>query len=121
VTRPEAAPAGVDPDALGDRLVALPQVTEIHDLHIWQITSGQTVLSAHVLVDPSSDCHTLGRDLEGVLRADYAITHTTLQVDHAGTPAASTLVGDGAHALPMADDHCDDAHGPVHSNEPHAH
>jgi cobalt-zinc-cadmium efflux system protein len=117
----EAAPAGMDPDALGDRLVALPHVDEVHDLHIWQITSGQTALSAHVLVDPGSDCHTLRRDLERVLTADYAITHTTLQVDRVGAEAASTVVDGAAHTLPMAGEHCDDTHGPVHRDEPHAH
>jgi cobalt-zinc-cadmium efflux system protein len=117
----EAAPAGMDPDALGDRLVAVPQVDEVHDLHIWQITSGQTALSAHVLVDPGSDCHALRRDLERVLTADYAITHTTLQVDHVGAEAASTVVSDAAHTLPMAGEHYDDTHGPVHRDEPHAH
>ena len=53
----EAAPAGIDPAALGDRLVAAPAVVEVHDLHVWQITSGQPALSAHVLVAPGGDCH----------------------------------------------------------------
>ena len=115
----EAAPAGVDPDALGDRLVGMPQIAEVHDLHIWQITSGQTALSAHVLVDPGADCHALRRDLEGALSAGYAITHTTLQVDH--VPVASPLLGDATRSLPLAGEHCDDAHGPVHRDEPHTH
>jgi cobalt-zinc-cadmium efflux system protein len=117
----EAAPAEANPDALGDRLVTLPQVSEVHDLHIWQITSGQTALSAHVLVDPGSDCHALRRDLERVLATDYAITHTTLQVDHAGAAAVVPPVEGAAHTLPVAGEHCDDTHGPVHRDEPHAH
>jgi cobalt-zinc-cadmium efflux system protein len=119
----EAAPTGVDPDVLGDRLVTLPQVTEVHDLHVWQVTSGQTALSAHVLVDPGSDCHALRRDIEQVLTSDYAITHSTLQVDHA-SPALPVLgAGQAAEgvSLPLAEDHCDDTHGPVHRDEPHAH
>jgi cobalt-zinc-cadmium efflux system protein len=112
----EAAPAGVDPDTLGDRLVALPRVNEVHDLHVWQITSGQTALSAHVLVDPGSDCHLLRRDLEHVLTEDYGITHTTLQVDHADLKAMSPAV-----SLPLLATHCDDTHGPVHRQEPHTH
>ncbi|HEY4570914.1 MAG TPA: cation diffusion facilitator family transporter, partial [Kribbella sp.] len=53
----EAAPAGLDPDDIGARLAALPDVHEVHDLHIWEITSGQPALSAHVLVAPGADCH----------------------------------------------------------------
>jgi hypothetical protein len=82
----------VDPDVLGDLLVTLPQVTEVHDLHVWQVTSGQTALSAHVLVDPGSDCHALRRDIEHVLTSDYAITHSTLR---STTPARHPCWGPG--------------------------
>jgi cobalt-zinc-cadmium efflux system protein len=115
----EAAPSGVDPDALGDRLVTLPSVDEVHDLHVWQITSGQTALSAHVLVEAGTDCHGLRRDLERLLAADYAITHTTLQVDHAVRPSEPTPAD--AQLLPLAEQHCADTHGPVHREGPHAH
>ncbi|MFF2999912.1 cation diffusion facilitator family transporter [Streptomyces sp. NPDC057950] len=116
----EAAPADIDPDALGDRLVALPAVVEVHDLHVWQITSGQAALSAHVLVESAGDCHAVRRDLEELLRDDYRITHTTLQVDHASEQVLQVaLPGDRK----LLDDpgHCEDAHGPVHRDEPHEH
>ena len=93
----EAAPRGVDPDRIGADLAAVAGVDEVHDLHIWEITSGEPALSAHVLVRPDVDCHAARLALEDVLRAD-AITHTTLQVDHASVGA----------------EHCEDAHGPVH-------
>ena len=115
----EASPTGIDPDLLGDRLVAVGQVDEVHDLHVWEITSGDVALSAHVLVDPGADCHALRRDLELALAADYGITHTTLQVDHARTPAPPVPVD--AALLPLLDLHCDDRHGPVHREEPHLH
>jgi cobalt-zinc-cadmium efflux system protein len=115
----EAAPSGVDPDALGDRLVAVPRVDEVHDLHVWQITSGQTALSAHVLVEAGTDCHGLRRDIERLLADDYAITHTTLQVDHAVRP--SEPMPADAQLLPLAERHCADTHGPVHREGPHAH
>ncbi|MET8411675.1 cation diffusion facilitator family transporter [Streptomyces sp. NPDC005195] len=116
----EAAPADVDPDALGDRLVALPAVVEVHDLHVWQITSGQAALSAHVLVEPAGDCHAVRRDLEELLRDDYGITHTTLQVDHASEQVFQVALPGERKYL---DDpgHCEDAHGPVHRDEPHEH
>jgi cobalt-zinc-cadmium efflux system protein len=79
----EAAPAGVEPAQVGARLAAVDGVSEIHDLHVWQITSEQPALSAHVLVAPDRDCHAARRAMEELLRAEYHITHTTLQVDHA--------------------------------------
>lgn len=115
----EAAPAGLDPDVIGDRLVAQPSVTEVHDLHIWAITSGQPALSAHVLVAPDGDCHAVRRDLEHLLGHDYDLTHTTLQVDHVPDPVL-TLTRPGAHGT-GAPSHCGDAHGPVHRDGPHDH
>ncbi|MEU7867610.1 cation diffusion facilitator family transporter [Dactylosporangium sp. NPDC049140] len=93
----EAAPSGIDPPALGARLAAVPHVVEVHDLHVWQITSGEPALSAHVLVAPGRDCHAARAAIEELLRHEYRLTHSTLQVDH-------------AHAGP-ADVHCEDAHG----------
>ncbi|MGK4579826.1 cation diffusion facilitator family transporter [Kitasatospora sp. HPMI-4] len=117
----EAAPAGIDPDAIADQLVASPQVEEIHDLHIWEITSGQPALSAHILVTPGGDCHAVRRELQRRLREDYRITHATLQVDHVGEDASQELL-QISHA-PGADpaDHCADSHGPVHRSGPHEH
>jgi cobalt-zinc-cadmium efflux system protein len=101
----EAAPDGVDPAELGRNLAARPDVVEVHDLHVWQITSGEPALSAHVLVAPGKDCHGVRHDLESLLAAQYAITHTTLQVDHAGS---------GVFTLTPADRHCADPHGETH-------
>jgi cobalt-zinc-cadmium efflux system protein len=80
----EAAPAGLDPDRIGDILAGRPGVAEVHDLHVWTITSGQPALSAHVLVDPRRDCHQVRVELEGLLRDQFQLTHTTMQVDHVG-------------------------------------
>ncbi|UQW99886.1 cation diffusion facilitator family transporter [Streptomyces sp. RerS4] len=115
----EAAPAHLDPDAVGDRLVGHPPVTEVHDLHIWTITSGQAALSAHVLVEPAGDCHAVRRDLEGMLAKEYGITHTTLQVDHVQDTLLS--VGRAGEGPDDGGPHCGDPHGPVHRQGPHAH
>lgn len=111
----EAAPAGLSPDAIGDQLAAVPGVTEVHDLHIWQITSGQAALSAHVLVDPGCDCHAVRRALRELLSRDHAITHATIQADHADGPAPMA----GARAESGA--HCEDPHGVTHTSRPHQH
>ena len=78
----EAAPSGVDPRAIGEALASQPGVVEVHDLHVWEITSGFPALSAHVLVGPDSDCHETRRALEELLRERFELDHTTLQVDH---------------------------------------
>jgi cobalt-zinc-cadmium efflux system protein len=79
----ESTPRGIDADALGRRLAAAPGVVEVHDLHVWTITSGFPALSAHVLVRPGEDCHGRRRELERLLNDEFGIEHTTLQVDHA--------------------------------------
>jgi cobalt-zinc-cadmium efflux system protein len=79
----EAAPVGLEPEAIGRALAAAPGVVEVHDLHVWEVTSGFPALSAHVLVAPGEDCHELRRRLQRMLEDRFEIHHTTLQVDHA--------------------------------------
>src|SRR5215211_107253 len=80
----EAAPKDLDPDAVGKAMIERPEVVEVHDLHVWEVTSGFPALSAHVLVGRDSDCHLARRDLEAMLHERFEIEHTTLQVDHQG-------------------------------------
>lgn len=79
----EATPKGIDAEAVRAKLVGVAGVSNVHDLHIWTITSGFPALAAHVLVDRGEDCHAKRRELERLLEAEYEIDHTTLQVDHA--------------------------------------
>lgn len=80
----EAAPEGMDPDEIGRTLASVPGIVEVHDLHVWEVSSGFPSLSAHVLVGGDDDCHAVRRELEHALHARFGIEHTTLQVDHAG-------------------------------------
>jgi cobalt-zinc-cadmium efflux system protein len=80
----EAAPRGLDPEAIGHRMAAHNGVTEVHDLHVWEVTSGFPALSAHVIVGRNTDCHDVRRTLEAMLHDDFEIEHTTLQVEHEG-------------------------------------
>ncbi len=82
----EAAPAGLDPDLIGRTLAAHPGVVEVHDLHVWEVTSGFAALSAHVVVGAGRDCHDLRRALQQELAERYGLRHTTLQVDHEAAP-----------------------------------
>ncbi|HEY3922203.1 MAG TPA: cation diffusion facilitator family transporter [Gaiellaceae bacterium] len=81
----EIAPARMSVASVGNELAAYPQVSEVHDLHVWEIGSGFDALSAHVLVEPDADCHGIRRELERILHDRFGIEHTTLQVDHAQT------------------------------------
>jgi cobalt-zinc-cadmium efflux system protein len=78
----EAAPAGIDPEEIGRTLAAYPGVVEVHDLHVWEVTSGFPALSAHVAVRAGDDCHELRRNLQRLVSERFEISHTTLQVDH---------------------------------------
>ena len=78
----EATPRGLDAEEIGHAIAAQAGVVEVHDLHVWQITSGFPSLSAHVLVHEGDDCHGIRRTIEHMLAERFEITHTTLQVDH---------------------------------------
>jgi cobalt-zinc-cadmium efflux system protein len=90
----EMAPDNVDVDEVGRAMAHHPHVTEVHDLHVWEIGSGFAALSAHVLVEPAADCHGLRRELEAVLHERFGLDHTTLQVDHA-QPGTLLQIGHG--------------------------
>jgi cobalt-zinc-cadmium efflux system protein len=79
----EGAPRGLDVDAVGRAMAGAPGVVQVHDLHVWTITSGFPALSAHVLVEPSADCHAVRRRLAEALEREHGIAHSTLQVEHA--------------------------------------
>jgi cobalt-zinc-cadmium efflux system protein len=79
----EATPSGMSAEGVARTIVSVPGVVEVHDLHVWTITSGFPALAAHVLVEPGADCHALRRHIEVVLRERFELDHTTLQVDHA--------------------------------------
>jgi cobalt-zinc-cadmium efflux system protein len=98
----EAAPRDIDPQALGHELAVVPGVAQVHDLHVWQIGSGEPAASAHVLVTPEYDCHDVSSRLRQLLDERYGVSHVTLQADHADAPTHDA-------------DHCADAHGEVHS------
>jgi cobalt-zinc-cadmium efflux system protein len=78
----EAAPDGLDPEAIGPYLASQPGVVQVHDLHVWEVTSGFPALSAHVVARAGDDCHELRRRLQELLGERFQIEHTTLQVDH---------------------------------------
>lgn len=76
----EAAPAGVDVQEVGNAMASVEGVREVHDLHVWTVTSGFPALAAHVLTDPARDPEDVRRALEHELADRFGIEHTTLQV-----------------------------------------
>ena len=77
----EASPRGVDPDEVGRTLAGQPHVVEVHDLHVWEVTSGMPSLSAHVTVRAGCDTQSHRRRLADLVRERFGIEHTTLQVE----------------------------------------
>jgi cobalt-zinc-cadmium efflux system protein len=98
----EAAPRGVDPDKIGHAMAQLPGVVEVHDLHVWEVTSGFPALSAHVLVGERNDCHQIAHRMKALLHDQFEIEHTTLQVEHIAPELLSIqpAVPDGTRERP---------------------
>jgi len=82
----ESAPAGTDVRAVGEAMAAQPQVTEVHDLHVWTVTSGFPALSAHVVVDRGAGRDRVLAQMERMLAERFDIQHTTLQVVECADP-----------------------------------
>ena len=76
----EGAPEGIDVRDVGRAMVAVPGVREVHDLHIWTLTSRFPALAALVLTEPGEDLDAVRVRLEQVLLDRFEIEHTTLQV-----------------------------------------
>jgi cobalt-zinc-cadmium efflux system protein len=84
----ESAPAGMDVSAIGSAMAAEEDVVEIHDLHIWTVTSGFPALSAHVVVRRGCDRDRVLRRIERLLHDRFGIDHTTLQMIEGTAPDA---------------------------------
>jgi cobalt-zinc-cadmium efflux system protein len=77
----EAAPRNLDPEEIGTALAAEPHVVEVHDLHVWEVTSGFPAISAHVTVRAGCDTQAHRRQLAELLRERFGVSHSTLQVE----------------------------------------
>ena len=75
----ESAPRGIDVQEVGDAMCRVDGVREVHDLHIWAVTSGFPALAAHLQLEPGRDADATRADVEALLRERFGITHTTIQ------------------------------------------
>jgi cobalt-zinc-cadmium efflux system protein len=95
----EASPKGLDPEQIGREMAGHPGVVEVHDLHLWEVTSGFPSLSAHVTVGPGADSDRTRLELADLLERSHGIRHSTLQVEQ--QPEKLLRIepgGDGEHA-----------------------
>lgn len=76
----EAAPAGMDVEQVGRAMARVPGVREVHDLHVWTVTSGFPALAAHVMTEPHGDIDEIRHAVEQLLHDSFSIEHTTLQM-----------------------------------------
>jgi cobalt-zinc-cadmium efflux system protein len=77
-----------EPREIAEAMLAVPHVSDVHDLHVWTVGSGFPSVSAHVLVEPGADCHAIRLELATLLRDRFALGHSTLQVEHAPAQVA---------------------------------
>ena len=93
----EASPRGIAPGSVETAIRGVDGVTDVHELHVWEVTSGFPALSAHVLVEAGIDCHQRRLVLEELLEAEFGIEHTTLQVDHRDDVLPTSALGRRIH------------------------
>jgi cobalt-zinc-cadmium efflux system protein len=91
----EAAPRGLDPEEIGRTLVAEDGVVEVHDLHVWEVTSGMPAISAHMLVGKDVDCHEARWHAARLLADRFGVEHSTLQVEHEADEELLQIENDG--------------------------
>jgi cobalt-zinc-cadmium efflux system protein len=86
----QAAPAGLDLAAVRGELAEVPGVREVHDVHVWTLTTGMDVASAHLAIEPAADLATVLAGARARLHDGYGIDHSTLQVEPAGADGCGT-------------------------------
>lgn len=77
------APKGIDPHQIADELAAIDGVQGVHDVHLWELTSGMTVATAHLVATDSADHHAVLDEARDLLAHEYRIEHATLQIEPA--------------------------------------
>ncbi|WP_305789400.1 cation diffusion facilitator family transporter [Symbioplanes lichenis] len=85
----QAAPEHLDMASVRDRLARVPGVCDVHDLHVWTLTSGMDVASAHLSLEPAAELGTVLSEAREALHEDFHIDHATLQVEPAGAGTKS--------------------------------
>jgi len=78
----QGVPRGVDVQAIETALRAMPQVADLHSLHVWALTSGRNVVSVHIITrNDLGDANAFRRDVEAVLHNSFGLDHSTIQLE----------------------------------------
>lgn len=77
----QSAPDHIDVAEMESRLASLPGVVDVHDLHVWTLTSDMDVVTAHLMVQDEADAHSVLDSGRQLLQSDFAVAHATLQVE----------------------------------------
>jgi cobalt-zinc-cadmium efflux system protein len=92
----DAAPRGIDPKAVADWLAAQPGVAEVHDLHIWAMSTTETAMTAHLVRPDEADHDQFLHDVCGQLAKRFNIGHSTLQIERGGQAHPCALAAEGS-------------------------
>ena len=85
----ESVPPGLSLPAVRQRILSVPGVAAVHDLHAWQITAGLPMLTAHVAVVDGADPYAILHAVDACLADDFDVAHSTIQVEHLSRPMES--------------------------------
>jgi len=77
----EVAPPGLDVDQVRARILTLPGVADVHDLHIWTVTSGIETATGHVVLADDAELHSVLDRVTALLAEEYHVTHATIQCE----------------------------------------
>ena len=80
----EVAPPGLDVEEVRERIIALPGVADVHDLHIWTVTSGIETATGHVVLEDGAELHSVLDRVTTLLADNYHVTHATIQCEPKG-------------------------------------
>lgn len=75
------APSGMHPDEVAGELQRIPGVVDVHDLHVWTLTSGMNVATAHLMTDREADAHAVLDQASQMMKVRFGVEHATLQVE----------------------------------------
>ncbi len=77
----EVAPPGMDVEQVRARIMSLPGVADVHDLHIWTVTSGMESATGHVVLADGAELHAVLDRVTALLAEEYHVTHATIQCE----------------------------------------
>jgi cobalt-zinc-cadmium efflux system protein len=72
----------MDPSAIGNALAAQPGVVEVHDLHVWEVTTDMPAVSAHIIAGDDQEAQQIRFRSAAMLEERFGIEHSTLQVEN---------------------------------------